>query len=141
MADIMALLKRVVAVECSDLHIQPYIAPRIRARGQLIELDESTAYTPVELEQGLLSLLNSHQLCRLADEQSLDFSLHNLYGRQWRAHYFYQETGLAAAFRPLPIRVRSFEELNLPDALERLAHFPTGLILISGATGAGKTTT
>jgi twitching motility protein PilT len=141
MAVIESLLQRVNESSYSDLHVQAGSRPRIRARGHLIEVEELPILESESLEKELLTFLTPSQTTRLADFRYVDFAMHNYFGRQWRVHYFYQESGLAAAFRPLPVRVQSFAELNLPEELERFAHFPSGLVLISGATGAGKTTT
>lgn len=135
------LLERTVAMRCSDLHLQALQRPRVRSRGDLIELEDCQALWAAELEQHLIALLNDDEEARLKEQGFLDFALHGRAGHQWRVHYYRTKDGLAAAFRPLPERIRGLAELGLPDALERLGHLRSGLVLITGATGSGKSTT
>lgn len=136
-----ALLARTRALRCSDLHLQPGLRPHVRLQGELIALEEEPALEGGLLEGLLLDLLSDLQRARLAEQGYLDLSYRDASGTTWRCHYFHQRTGLSAALRPLAARIPTLDELRLPPELERLAHLQRGLVLITGATGSGKSTT
>lgn len=135
------LLARTVAGHSTDLHLQAGERPRVRLRGELVALEDCPAPDADVLEHMLLEHVSDERRERLRAQGQLDFSLENVAEHQWRVHYFYEAGGLAAAFRPLPKVIPSLADLGLPVELERLVHVNSGLILLTGATGTGKTTT
>ena len=133
------LLARTVAGHSTDLHLQAGERPRVRLRGELVALEDCPAPDADVLEHMLLEHVSDERRERLRAQGQLDFSLENVAEHQWRVHYFYEAGGLAAAFRPLPKVIPSLADLGLPVELERLVHVNSGLILLTGATGTGKT--
>ena len=125
----------------SDLHLAAGLEPRIRVHGSL----EAVAGWPVLSHDELLSLLRE-----IASEQDweeylgcgdLDFA-YGLEGfARFRANFLRQENGCGAVFRIIPEKIVPLEELNLPKAIEGLAHIQQGLVLVTGPTGSGKSTT
>ena len=124
----------------SDLHLAVGQPPLARVRGELVALREA-AFERAELEDGLVELLSPLQRARLASELDLDFAHVHKGTARLRANYFSSASGMAAVFRLVPTRVLTLAELGCPEVLWRLADRRAGLVLVTGPTGSGKSTT
>jgi twitching motility protein PilT len=135
------LLERVAADDASDLHLTAGAPPVLRIRGQLHPLEEFEPFTPEETRDLLYRILSTEQQKRLEVDRQLDFS-HAVPGvARFRVNVYYQRDSLAAAFRLVPKLLKSAAELGLPEVLRELAMEPRGLVLVTGPTGSGKSTT
>lgn len=138
--EISELLERLVKDGGSDLHISSSLPPAIRVDGKLKRLDYPPL-SPEDVENLLFPMLSSEQRRRLEQEWELDFS----YGIEGLSRFrvnFYKDKGhYAAAFRTITSTVPSFDKLGLPDIVRTTAEKPRGLILVTGPTGSGKSTT
>ena len=134
------LLELVVSRKGSDLHISAGLPPVIRVDGKL-ERTDAPPLSPDDVETLLFPMLSNEQRRRLEQEWELDFS----YGIQGLSRFrvnFYKDKGnYAAAFRVIESIVPSFDQLGLPDIVKHAAESPRGLILVTGPTGSGKSTT
>jgi twitching motility protein PilT len=135
------LLERVAAEDASDLHITAGSAPVLRVRGQLAPIDDFEKFTPEETRDLLYRILSTEQQKRLEIDRQLDFSYSVPGIARFRVNVYFQRDCLAAAFRLVPRMIKSATELGLPDVLRELAMEPRGLVLITGPTGSGKSTT
>jgi len=126
--------------EASDLHLKPMRPPLVRIRGKLIPI-KMEPLKPVDLEKMLLPLLNRPQREKFDTQQSVDFG----YGvpgiARFRANLYMQRGTVGAVFRRIPIQILGIDALELPFAIRDLAHVPDGLVLVTGPTGSGKSTT
>jgi len=139
--DINQILEEGIKRSASDVHIVCVLPPVIRVHGRLVKLEEYGEITPDISRKMLLSILNDEQIERLEKQLAVDFS-HTLpgYGR-FRCSYYYQRGSLAAAFRYISRNILTIEELNLPLRVKEFANYPRGLVLVTGPTGCGKSTT
>ena len=135
------LLERVAAEDASDLHITAGSAPVLRVRGHLAPLEEFEAFAPEETRDLLYRILSTEQQKRLEIDRQLDFSYSVPGVARFRVNVYFQRDSLAAAFRLVPRMIKSAQELGLPEVLRELAMEPRGLVLITGPTGSGKSTT
>ncbi len=135
------LLEHMVGRNASDLHVTTGTPPVIRVRGEVQRLD---GYDPLSAEetQGLLyRILSSEQQKQLELKRQLDFS-HSIPGlARFRVNVYFQRESLGAAFRLIPTELKTLEELGIPASLHQLAEKPRGLVLVTGPTGSGKSTT
>jgi twitching motility protein PilT len=134
------LLKAMVEQGGSDLHITTNSSPQIRVDGVLKALN-SPPMTPTETKQLAYSILTDNQKHRLEENLEIDFSFGIKGLARFRANVFHQRGAIAAAFRQIPYEIRGFRELGLQTVVERLCEKPRGLILVTGPTGSGKSTT
>lgn len=134
------LLKRVVEEDGSDLHITVGTPPRIRKGGNLIEMG-TEKLTPDVVKSMIESNMNDDQLNRYKKGQEIDYSIGIPGLSRFRVNVFSQRGNIAAAYRRLPIDPPELTSLGLPDSVLNLANKRKGLILITGATGSGKSTT
>jgi general secretion pathway protein E len=134
------LLKSMVEMGGSDLHITTDTPPQIRVHGTLKPLD-LPSLGPAETKQLAYSVLTDAQKKRFEESLELDFSFGIKGLARFRCNLFNQRGAVAAVYRLIPERIRSFEELGLPQVLANLADRPRGLVLVTGPTGSGKTTT
>jgi len=134
------LLERTCAVGGSDLHLHAGLVPRIRVHGELADVEGCPVLGDPELRAGLRELVDASQWSSFEQRRDLDYA-YGMSQERFRANYFEQAQGIAAVFRRIPARIASLEELNLPAAIERLAHVNSGLVLVTGPTGSGKSTT
>ena len=141
MARLDDLLRQLKSDGGSDLHLASGLEPRIRVHGGLSPVEGWQRLDDQEL-RGLLNELASE---RHWDEYERTNDCDFAYGLEgvarFRANYFVQEHGCAAVFRIIPEKIISLEELNLPAAIEGLAHLESGLVVVTGPTGSGKSTT
>jgi len=137
------LLGRMHAAFASDLHLKVGWAPRYRIHGDLLKIDKEPALGHQELEELILAILSPVQRERFADRRELDFthSLGGLEGERFRCCAFQEQLGLAAVFRRIPADVPTLRELEIPESVETFAHRRSGLLLVTGATGSGKSST
>ena len=135
-----ALLKSVVERGGTDLHVTTNSAPQVRIDGVLRPLDEEQL-SPTETKQLIYSILTDNQKHKLEENLEIDFSFGIKNLARFRCNVFHQRGALAAAFRLIPHEIRGFRELGLPAVVERLCEKPRGLVLVTGPTGSGKTTT
>ena len=135
------LLKQMVDMGGSDLHITTSSSPRVRVHGELKPLDKVQALNPAETKQIAYSVLTDAQKHRLEETLELDFSFGIKNIARFRANIFNQRGATAAVLRVIPFEIMSFKQLGLPAVLEKLCEKPRGLILITGPTGSGKSTT
>jgi twitching motility protein PilT len=126
--------------EASDLHLKPMRPPLLRIKGKLVPL-KSEALQPKELEEMLLEILTPAQKAKLEQHQSVDLGYGLAGVARFRANVYVQRGSLAAVFRRIPFKLPSIDELNLPEVLETFVHLPAGLVLVTGPTGSGKSTT
>ena len=125
----------------TDLHITAGAPPLVRVDGKLGPLNDDEPLRAEDTAQLILSVLTEDlkQQFRRTKEVDFSFSWHDQ--TRFRANVFYQQGSIAMALRAIPFRIPSFEELGLPPIIEQLANLPQGLLLVTGPTGSGKSTT
>jgi twitching motility protein PilT len=140
MPAIDALLDELLHLDGSDLHLSAGYPPIGRIRGDLQALRQAPM-TAVELEQMLDELLDEPRRRRFAETKDLDFAHAHGKRARFRANYMWKTTGPGAVFRTIPSKIPSAKDLALPPAILALADRPAGLVLVTGPTGSGKSTT
>ncbi|MDR7415671.1 MAG: type IV pilus twitching motility protein PilT [Armatimonadota bacterium] len=139
--DITDLLVLARERDASDLHLTVGSPPRLRLRGELVDVEGWPPITREELHAMLYDILTDAQKAQFEEHLDLDFALELQSLGRFRVNIFHQRTGEGAAFRVIPSRIRSLEELGLPPVLRELALREHGLILVTGPAGSGKSTT
>jgi twitching motility protein PilT len=134
------LLKTLVDQDGTDLHVTTNSPAQIRIHGKMVPL-QSPPMTPAETKSIIYSVLSDSQKHRLEEDLELDFSFGVKGLARFRANIFFQRGAVAGAFRLIPWEIRSFRELGLPEVVGGLCDKPRGLILVTGPTGSGKSTT
>src|SRR5690606_17676555 len=134
------LLKAMVEKGASDLHITTGSPPQLRIDGKLVPL-KTAPLTPVETKQLCYSILTDAQKHRFEEENELDLSFGVKALSRFRANVYMQRGAVAGAFRTIPFKILTFAELGLPPVVASFAEKPRGLVLITGPTGSGKSTT
>ncbi len=133
------LLTALVEKDASDLHLKAGQAPVMRVRGELIRVPEFTL-TPEEHNEMILGILNEERRARLMENKEVDLS-YNLDGvSRFRVNMFWQQGKIGAVFRVIPFRIKSIDQLGMPVICKKIAMMPRGLILVTGPTGSGKST-
>ncbi len=140
MANLHQLLKAMVEKGASDLHITTGSPPQLRIDGELLPL-KMAPLSPLETKQVCYSILTDAQKHRFEEDNELDLSFGVKDLARFRANIFMQRGSVAAAFRTIPFKILSFAELGLPPVVVEFAKRPRGLILVTGPTGSGKSTT
>jgi twitching motility protein PilT len=138
--DIMNYLSQMVDLRASDLHIKAPTGPVYRIDGAL-DKDRSHPITPEDVEMAFIKITTESQRNTFKLENELDFSYSIPGVARYRVNVQRQRGSLAIAFRIIPFKIPTAEELGLPDIIKRLVEKPRGLIIISGPTGSGKSTT
>ncbi len=140
MANLHQLLKAMIEKGASDLHITTGSPPQLRIDGVLVPL-KTPPLTPVDTKQLCYSILTDAQKHTFEEQNELDlsFGVKNL--SRFRSNLFLQRGAVAGAFRTIPFKILSFQELGLPSVVAELADRPRGLVLVTGPTGSGKSTT
>jgi twitching motility protein PilT len=139
-ATLSDLLKKLLELSGSDLHITTNSPPQIRVHGHLQPLD-MPPMTPSETKALAYSVMTDAQKHRFEEDLELDFSFGMKGLARFRANIFNQRGACGAVFRVIPFEIKSFQQLNLPQVVARLCDKPRGLILVTGPTGSGKSTT
>ncbi len=139
-ASIQELLRLAVEMDASDLHITTYVPPRVRVHGSLISLDHPPL-TPAETKALAYSVLTDRQKKQFEERLELDFSFGLKDLGRFRGNVFMQKGAVAAAFRRFMPHEFSFTQLGIPQRLAQLCFLPRGLVLVTGPTGCGKSTT
>ena len=135
------LLGLMVARGASDLHLSVGTPPSVRVRGELERLAGMPALTREDTQQLLYRILSTEQQKQLEIKRQIDMS-HAVPGlARFRVNVYFQRESLGAAFRVIPEQLKTLEELGLPPSLAELAMQPRGLVLVTGPTGSGKSTT
>jgi twitching motility protein PilT len=134
------LLRQTVELDGSDLHITTNSPPVVRVHGRLQRLDLPNL-TPAETKQLAYSVCTDAQKKRFEETLELDFSFGIRGTGRFRCNIFNQRGAVAAVFRLIPERIRGFHELGLPAVISKMAERPRGLVLVTGPTGSGKSTT
>ncbi len=136
-----ALLERMVARNASDLHVTVGTPPAMRVNGTLERYQDVPDLSPEDTHQMLYRVLSTEQQKLLEINRQIDFA-HSIPGlARFRVNVFFQRGTLGAAFRLIPADIKTLEELGIPTALHALTEKPRGLVLITGPTGSGKSTT
>ncbi len=133
-------LKSLVANKGSDLHLKSGSQVRARVNGDLKKMG-SDILTADQLDQMAREITTKLQYEKLLEERSLDFTYVLEGSGRFRVNLFYQMDGLSGVFRIIPIKIPSLEDLNLPDVIAAFAKVHRGLVLVTGVTGSGKSTT
>ncbi len=140
MVTLRELLEEMVKRGASDLHLTVGSPPQVRIDGRLVRSDHDvlTAETTMKLAY---SIMNDKQRKKFEENNELDlsFGLENL--SRFRCNVFMQRGNVAVAIRQIPFKIRSFEELGLPKVVSEMSNLPRGLVLVTGPTGSGKSTT
>src|SRR5687768_4739007 len=134
------LLERSVSMKASDVHISGGIAPFYRVDAEMIALEECLL-TPAVVDTMAGELMSAQQQQVFQKNQTLDIAYTTPSGTRFRVNVYRERSQTAMAIRRLDNKFRTMEELHLPSQLEELAEFPHGLVLVTGATGSGKSTT
>lgn len=135
------LLEEVVKRNASDLHLQVGLPPMLRVDGALAPIDETPVLDAPAVEKLVLSIVDDEQKATLQKDKEVDFSFSfGDYGR-FRVNAFHERGDLAAALRLIPTELRSLQQLGMPKVVGNFANYPRGLVLVTGPTGSGKSTT
>ena len=135
------LLDMVVKEEASDLDISVGHAPNIRITGQLVPLSQEKIILPKDSEGLAFSIMSEIQRKKFLEEKEIDFSYQHEDKGRFRVNIFFQRGSISLALRFIPSKIRTIEELNLPPILHDFTSRPQGLVLVTGATSQGKSTT
>jgi twitching motility protein PilT len=139
--NLRALLEEMIRRRASDLHLTAGERPKFRIDGQIVDASIDYVLTPRDTLQLAYSILTDNQKKRFENEDELDFSfgIQNL--SRFRGNVYRQRGCVAMAIRQIPFQIKTIEELGLPPVISKLAERPRGLVLVTGPTGSGKSTT
>ena len=140
MAALYDLLKMMVERGGSDLHITTGSSPRLRVDGKLVSIDHPTL-SPADTKALCYSVLTDAQKHRFEENNELDLSFAIKGVSRFRANIFMQRGAVAGAFRLIPFEIRTFKDLGLPEMMNEIVKKSSGLVLVTGPTGCGKSTT
>jgi twitching motility protein PilT len=140
MARIDAFLKLGLAQGCSDIHLAVGMPPMLRLRGDLLPI-KFRELTDAELEGYVNEILTETQQARFGKGQDLDFAYMSEEGNRFRVNLFHKDTGVGAVFRFVPSEVPNLDSLGIPAIVKELCDYHQGMVLVTGATGSGKSTT
>ena len=140
MANLHQLLKAMIEKGASDLHITTSTPPQLRIDGKLSPL-KMPPLSPPETKQLCYSVLTDAQKHKFEETNELDLSFGVRGLSRFRANVFMQRGAVAGAFRAIPYKIKTFDDLGLPKVVTELTRKPRGLILVTGPTGSGKSTT
>src|SRR3989344_159005 len=135
------LLEEVIKKKASDLHLQVGLPPMIRVDGNLLPVHSAAVLTEQSIEALIFAVLDEEQKQILLKDKEFDFSF--AFGElgRFRVNAFHERGNLAAALRLIPNEILTIEQLGLPQVVNKFADYPRGLVLITGPTGSGKSTT
>ncbi len=139
--DINELLRKTYTMGASDLHLKVGSPPIVRLHGELIPLDTGEKVTLEEALKIAFSIMSPSQREEFKRENELDFAYSVPGLGRFRCNAFFQRGAVGMVFRVIPLKIPTFEELNLPDVLKKIAMEQRGLVLVTGTTGSGKSTT
>ena len=137
---LQVLLKTMIDKGASDLHLTTGSPPRLRIDGRLVPL-KTEPLSPVETKQLCYSVLTDQQKRVFEEENELDLSFGVKSLARFRANVYMQRGAVAAAFRQIPFEIKKLDQLGVPDIVAEIARRPRGLVLVTGPTGSGKSTT
>jgi len=135
-----ALFDRLLSMDGSDLHLTPGYPPMLRVRGKL-QADGDRPLTSQDIEGLIYPLLAPSQRKQFQATGDLDFAHAHGTRSRFRANYLRKTTGVGAVFRAIPVKVKTLDELHVPPGVRKLAEVRSGLVLVTGPTGSGKSTT
>ncbi len=141
MAQLDKIFRTAVQYKASDIYITTGTKPILRINGDLVPIEEHPVLSKKMAEDYISEILTEKQREEFATSLDMDFSLEVPTIARFRVNVFVQRKGIAAAFRVIPENVHTLDELGLPDKLKDIATSPQGLVLVTGATGSGKSTT
>jgi twitching motility protein PilT len=139
--DFAEVLLEVIDRRASDLHITAGAPPMIRVRGRLTPMEGYPVFTPTDTREIIYSILSNAQRQRLENNWQLDFAYQIPGAARFRVNAYFQRAALGAAFRLIPFEIVPLENLGLPPVIADFAKRPRGLVLVTGPTGSGKSTT
>jgi twitching motility protein PilT len=138
---VQELLTHVLTMDASDLHLTVGAKPTVRMHGDLKPLEQYDILEPDQVRRMVYAILTQRQRERLEQDLELDMS-YSLPGRaRFRVNVYFQRDAVGAAFRFIPFTIRTVEDLGLPPQVSDFARLPRGLVLVTGPTGSGKSTT
>jgi len=135
------LLEQMVVLNASDLHVTTDSPPVYRVRGEIVRAAGFEPFTPDDTRSLLYRILSSEQQKVFELRRQLDFAYALPGVARFRVNVYYQRESVGAAFRLIPQDIKSLEELGLPGVLHRFSEMPRGIVLVTGPTGSGKSTT
>lgn len=138
---IEALLEEVVKRKGSDLHLQVDLPPMLRVDGGLVPVSGTSKLSEAEVESLIFAILDEDQKQILLKDKEFDFSFAFGDMGRFRVNAFHERGNIAAALRLIPNEILSIEQLGLPEVTKKFAEYPRGLVLVTGPTGSGKSTT
>jgi twitching motility protein PilT len=139
--ELKELLELSLQQEASDLHISPGLPPILRVHGDLVKQETIPSLNPEVTRDLIYKALDEKQIEEFESELELDFAVSLPDMTRFRVNAFHQANGVAASFRTIPNKIPSLDELGLPPIFKQLLDLANGLILVTGPTGSGKSTT
>jgi twitching motility protein PilT len=139
--DLIAALSEVLFLNASDLHVAVNTPPMFRVDGTLAPRSITTAWSREKVTSALRSILTESQEARFDEELELDIAYTISANARFRVNMYQQRGAIGAAFRLIPTEIKSLVDLGVPDTVSQFANLPRGLVLVTGPTGSGKSTT
>lgn len=141
MAELDALLSKMTELASSDLHLRAGLRPRCRIHGNIEELQGAPRLEAADVERLTMEILTEDQRQEYLRSRELDFSYGSGALARFRCNYFHDHSGPAAVFRRIASEVPTLRSLHMPASVETFAHLRRGLVIVSGSSGSGKTST
>jgi twitching motility protein PilT len=135
------LIRLMIEREASDLHIKAGSPPALRIDGELLPVEDAPPLTPDDSEQLINSIMEDYHKRKFAEEKELDFAYSYSDYYRFRVNVFLQRQAMGAVLRMIPVHIKSIDDWGLPQILKELSLKPRGLVLVTGPTGHGKSTT
>jgi len=139
--DLSKIFKTAVKYEASDIYISVGIKPTVRIHGDLVPIEDHPVLSKKMAEDYLFALINEKQKAKFIETHDLDFALEIPGLIRFRVNLFMQHKGIGGVFRLIPEKTKTLDSLNMPAQLKKIADYKQGIVLLTGPTGQGKSTT
>lgn len=139
--ELTKLLEKAVAQNVSDIHLSPGLKPLFRLDGELQPVQEENELSSDDIRNAMYGTMTDKQIKLFEEDLELDFAVNVPHVANFRVNFFSMNNGVAVAFRVIPENIPSLDELGMPPVFKDLVDRPNGLILVTGPTGSGKSTT